>query len=45
MSQDRGEYYHMAPEVKDSTKYSEKADVWSFGVLLTELLMRTSIDK
>jgi serine/threonine protein kinase len=28
----------MAPEVLRQEKYSEKADVWSFGVLMWELV-------
>ena len=30
----------MAPEVRKGTKVTSKADVWSFGVLLWELLER-----
>ncbi|RNA01838.1 mitogen-activated kinase kinase kinase MLK4-like isoform X2 [Brachionus plicatilis] len=33
-----GTYSHMPPEVIKSSKYSKASDVWSFGVLLWELL-------
>ena len=35
-----GTYQWMAPEVITSHKYTEKADVFSFGVLLWELATR-----
>ena len=31
----------MAPEVINSTKYTEKADVYSFGIILWEILTRS----
>ena len=45
MTQKPGAYSHMAPEAYEGQKYDEKADVWSFGVLLMEVLMRTGIDQ
>ena len=33
-----GTYSHMPPEVIKSSTYSKASDVWSFGVLLWELL-------
>ena len=35
-----GTLYWMAPEVLSNDKYSETADVFSFGVILWELLVR-----
>uniref|UniRef100_A0A0G4H597 Protein kinase domain-containing protein n=1 Tax=Chromera velia CCMP2878 TaxID=1169474 RepID=A0A0G4H597_9ALVE len=35
-----GTYQWMAPEVLESSEYSEKADVFSFGVVLWEILSR-----
>lgn len=44
MTQKPGAYSHMAPEAHDGRKYDEKLDVYSFGVLLLEILMTESID-
>ena len=38
MSGGVGTYHYMAPEVRSSSAYNQKADVYSFGVLLHEML-------
>jgi len=37
-----GTYLYMAPQVIDNQKYSYKADIWSVGVILFELLTSVS---
>ena len=32
-----GKYFYMAPEVFDSEKYDEKADIYSLGIVLWEM--------
>jgi len=33
-----GSYHWMAPELLDYTNYDEKVDVWSFGIIIYELI-------
>lgn len=40
MTNNRGSAAWMAPEVFESSKYSEKCDVFSFGIILWEVLAR-----
>lgn len=40
MTNNRGSAAWMAPEVFESSKYSEKCDVFSFGIILWEVLSR-----
>jgi serine/threonine protein kinase len=40
MTSGMGTYQYMAPEVIQGTDYSLKADVFSFGVVLWEILAR-----
>lgn len=40
MTMQCGTYHWMAPEVINSTQYTEKADVYSFGIILWEIAAR-----
>ena len=40
MTKKIGTYQYMAPEVINSNKYSEKADVYSYGIILWEIAAR-----
>ncbi|XP_034098466.1 putative mitogen-activated protein kinase kinase kinase 7-like isoform X1 [Drosophila albomicans] len=35
-----GEFYYMAPEIVEVSKYTEKCDVYSFGIILWEVMSR-----
>ncbi|XP_034099776.2 mitogen-activated protein kinase kinase kinase 7-like [Drosophila albomicans] len=35
-----GESYYMAPEIVEGSKYTEKCDVYSFGIILWEVMSR-----
>ncbi|XP_062124877.1 mitogen-activated protein kinase kinase kinase 20-like isoform X1 [Drosophila sulfurigaster albostrigata] len=35
-----GESYYMAPEIVEGSKYTEKCDVYSFGIILWEVISR-----
>lgn len=41
MTKQKGTFQWMAPEVILNTKYTEKADVFSFGIIMSELMSRT----
>ncbi len=42
MTQNAGTYHWMAPEVMDAKPYTHKADVYSYGIVLYEILSRTT---
>ena len=36
---------YMSPEAYESSRYSEKSDVWALGVILYEMLMGKTLDE
>lgn len=42
MTKQKGTFQWMAPEVICNTTYTEKADVFSFGIIMAELMSRTA---
>ena len=40
MTKQKGTFQWMAPEVILNTQYTEKADVFSFGIIMSEILNR-----
>jgi len=42
MTQNAGTFHWMAPEVMDAKPYTHKADVFSYGIVLYEILSRTT---